>query len=118
MINSTKLEVRKPPTPLHKKILLYQQVQSAERNSIVKLDLCISQEIGCTIEIGYKTDHNNVALRRVQEARREEEKMEKKASSFSLQKTLPNNGHSPFLYRSLSSLKKALNSFKNTSKIK
>jgi hypothetical protein len=78
MINTTKLEARKQPTPLHKKILLHQQVQRAERNSIVKLYLCISQEIGCTIETEYKTDHNNMALRRVQEARREEEKMEKK----------------------------------------
>jgi hypothetical protein len=63
MINTTKIEARIPPTLLHKKIILHQQVQRAERNSIVKLYLCISQEIGCIIKTGYKTDHNNIALR-------------------------------------------------------
>jgi hypothetical protein len=77
MINTIILEARKQPTPLHKKILLHQHVQIIERNNVVKLCLCINQEIGHTIETEYKTDHNNMALRRVQEARREEEKMEK-----------------------------------------
>jgi hypothetical protein len=115
MINTTKIEARILLTPLHKKIILHQQVQRAERNSVVKINLCISQKIGCTIKTEYKTNHNNMALRKVQEARREDGKEWLLAAQ---KKNSPKQWASPFLYISLSSLKKVPNFCKNTSKIK
>ena len=81
MINTTKLEARNTTYTTAQKDSIAPTSSKRQENSIVKLYLCSGQEIGCTIETEDKTDYNNMALRRVQEARREE-KMGKKGYQF------------------------------------
>jgi len=78
MTTSAKLEAKYTTYTAAEGDIIAPTSSKSWENSIVKLYLCISQEIGCTIETEYKTNHNNMALRRVQEAIREEEKIEKK----------------------------------------
>jgi hypothetical protein len=75
MTNSTKLEAKETTYTTAQRDIIASTSSKSWENSIVNLYLCITPEIGCTIETKYKTNHNDISLCRgtISKKRREED---------------------------------------------